>query len=137
MDTVQEDVVFEGPLPMRAFIGSHGLLYLLIVGWNLGWLVAYIRSFAWKVRITSQRLVVVRGLISQREEDLPLYRATDCGYNQTIAGRLLGTGTIVLVADDATTPRLELPFVKPAHYKELIRNAIMVERARFKTIQID
>ena len=131
-----EEVMFEGRLPMRAFLGLHGLIYLLVLGWNVGLLVAYLRSLSWRVRLTSQRLVITRGVVAQREQDIPLYRAIDCNYAQTIAGRLLGTGEITLISDDATSPRIAMPFPQPRRHKEMIRDFTIKERRRLRTIDL-
>ena len=132
-----EEILFEGKIPVRAFLARYNVLLFLIVGWNVGLAVSYVRSLAWKVKLTSQRLVIVRGLISQKEEDIPLYRATDCCYRQSITGRLLNAGEITLVAEDATSPQVTFPFIAPARYKELIRERMMAERRRNKTIALD
>lgn len=136
-DSAVEEVFYDGRLPIRAFIGTHGLLYVLLFGWNLGLLEGYLRSLAWKVKLTSQRLVVIRGFISQKEEDIPLYRATDIGFEQTVAGRLLGTGVITLIAEDATSPKCSFPFIRPAEVKEVIRDHMLTERRRMKTVTLD
>lgn len=134
---VPETVQYDARPPLRAFLASHGLLYLLVLGWNLGLLAALLRRLTWRVKITTQRLVVIRGFISRHEEDIPLYRATDVGYNQTIAGRILGCGTITLASDDASCPSMTFPCPQPEHYKELLRQAMTIERQRLRTLNMD
>jgi len=133
----KEETVFEGRIPVRAFFAGYNFMVFLLFGWNLGLLVNWLRSLVWKIKITNQRLVIIKGLISRSEEDLPLYRATDCGFNQSIAGRLVGAGYITVVSEDASAPKLTFPFIKPAYYKEIIRNNVMIERRRLKTIDWD
>ena len=131
-----EEIRYDGRVPARAFLGMHGVIYLLLLGWNFGLLWAWLRSLAWKVKLTDQRLVVTRGFLSQREEDIPLYRATDCGFTQTIAGRILKTGAITLISDDATSPTITFPFPQPKLYKEMIREATARERKRMRSMDL-
>lgn len=133
----QEEIVFEGRLPLKAFIGRQGLLYLLLLGWNVGLLIAMFQRLSWHLRLSNQRLVIVRGIISQKEEEVPLYRATDCSYRQTIAGRLLGTGEITLLADDQTSPETLFPMPSPRLYKERLREFIVRQRQQMRSMNMD
>jgi hypothetical protein len=132
----QEVVEYDGRVPTKAFLGVHGLIYVLLLGWNFGLLWAWLRSLDWKVKLTSQRLVVTRGIVSQREEDIPLYRATDCGFTQTIPGRILGAGEITLISDDSTSPVMKFPFPEPRKYKELLREYTHKERKRMRSMDL-
>lgn len=133
----QEEVFFSGRLPFKASLGRHGLLYFLLLGWNIGLLIAWLGTLSLKIKLTSQRVVLIRGLISQREEDVPLYRANDIGFEQTVAGRLLGTGVISVHSDDQTSPHVSFPFVRPQEHKEKIRESMIKERRRFRTVNFD
>lgn len=132
-----EEVFYEGAMPVKACLGKHGLLYFIILGWNIGLLIAWLQSMSIKVKITSQRLVITRGMVSRTEEDIPLYRGKDISYRQTVAGRMLGTGVITFFSDDATAPELSFPCLKPQEYKEKIRDCMMKERQRFRTRTFD
>ena len=131
-----EDVMFDGRVPVKAFLGMHGFFYLILLGWNFGLLLAWLRSLSWKVKLTSQRLVITRGLVSQREEDIPLYRAKDCGFTQTVAGRMLGTGEVTLISDDATSPTVTFPIPEPKKYKEFLREFTAKERKRMRSMDL-
>jgi ribosomal protein L15 len=133
----QERVIFEGRIPVKAFVGKHGLLYLLFLGWNLGLLIAWLQRLSWKLKVTTQRLVIIRGMISQKEEDIPLYRCNDSSFRQTIAGRLLGTGEVTVNADDPTAPSYTFAMVRPQEIKEHIRNHMMIERKRMRSLEMD
>jgi len=132
-----EEVFFEGPMPVKACLGKHGLFYFILLGWNVGLLIAWLQSKSIKVKITSQRLVIIRGLVSQSEEDIPLYRGKDIAFKQTVAGRMLGAGVITFYSDDATAPELSFPCLQPKEYKEKIRDCMMKERQRFRTRTFD
>ena len=134
---VKEEVFFEGRVPLKAALGKHRLWYVLLLGWNIGLLIAWLSSLMMSLRVTSQRVVIIRGLISQREEDIPLYRATDIHFIQTVAGRLFGTGTITLYSDDKTAPHVTFAVKRPRELKEKIRESMNKERIRFRSRSID
>ena len=130
-------VFFEGRAPVKACLGKHGLLYVLLLGWNVGLLIAWVQSVMTTLRLTSQRVVIIRGLISRQEEDIPLYRGSDINFSQTVAGRLLGTGVITLYSDDATAPCAAFAVKAPQDLKEKLRESMNKERIRFRSRTID
>ncbi len=132
----REEVMFEGRIPVKAFIGVHGFFYLILLGWNFGLLWAWLRSLTWRVKLTSQRLVVTRGLVSQNERDIPLYRAIDCNFTQTVAGRILRAGEITLTSNDSISPTMRFPFPEPRKYKEMLREFTLRERKRMRTMDM-
>ena len=132
----KEEVIFEGRIPARAFLGVHGFLYVLLLGWNFGLLWAWLRSLGWRVKLTSQRLVVTRGMVSQNEHDIPLYRAIDCNFTQTVAGRILHAGEITLTSNDSISPTMRFPFPEPRKYKEMLREFTLRERKRMRTMDM-
>jgi len=133
----KEVVFFEGRVPVKACLGRHGLLYVLLLGWNLGLLIAWVQSWMTTLRLTSQRVVIIRGLISRDEEDIPLYRGSDINFSQTVAGRLFGTGVIVLHSDDVTSPRATFAIPRPQELKEKLRESMNKERIRYRSRIID
>ena len=133
----KEVVFFAGRAPVKACLGRHGLLYVLLLGWNIGLLIAWISSLMTTLRLTSQRVVIIRGLISRHEEDIPLYRGSDINFSQTVAGRLLGTGVITLYSDDVTSPQVIFAVPRPQEFKEKLRESMNKERIRFRSRNID
>jgi hypothetical protein len=132
----KEEVIFEGRIPLKAFLGIHGFWYVLLLGWNFGLLWAWLRSLGWHAKLTSQRLVVTRGMVSQQEHDIPLYRAIDCNFTQTIAGRILHAGEITLTSNDSISPTMRFPFPEPRKYKEMLREFTLRERKRMRTMDM-
>lgn len=132
-----EQIYYEGPVPLKAFLAGWGCLGLVFFGWNVGLLAAWLRSLSLKVKITSQRVVLIRGLIAQHEEDVPLYRVTDCGFSQGICERLLGVGSVWIASDDASAPRVEFPMDRAQQCKEFVREAALRERQRMRTVSVD
>ena len=104
-----EELLFEGhPAAIR---GLGGLL-LAILTLGLSVLVNYIRSRGTLYRITSQRLVIERGVFSKRTEQVDLYRIVDYVVDRPIGQRIMGTGNIVLEAMDKTTPEIRIEGIK-------------------------
>ena len=67
-----------------------------------------------KYKLTPTRLIVERGLFISIEEEVLLYRITDLGFIQGLIGKLNNTGTIVVLSNDVSTPRLPIKHVKNA-----------------------
>lgn len=99
-----------------------GLLVLLLV---------WIRVKSSSYRLTNQRLFVRRGWWSRQMNELELYRVKDVVVDQRSLQRLLGYGTIKVLADDDTTPEVDLARVaRPMKVKEMIRTQYRAARQR-------
>ena len=75
---------------------------ILLVIW-LAWLILLIRLlysiYVWLEDyfvVTSQRLVVVSGVIRKSVKMMPLTKVTDMSFNRSPMGRLLGYGTFIV-----------------------------------------
>ena len=104
-----EELLFEGrPAAVRGVGGL--LLAILTVGLSV--LVSYIRTRGTLYRLTSQRIVIERGVFSKRMEQIDLYRVVDYVVERPFSQRIMGTGNIVLEAMDKTTPEIRIEGVK-------------------------
>lgn len=82
-------------------------------------------------RLTTQRLFVRRGWWARQVNELELYRVRDVVVDQQGLQRLLGYGTIRVVADDETTPQVDLVGIaRPLGVKEMIRTQYRAARQR-------
>jgi len=82
-------------------------------------------------RLTTQRLFVRRGWLAKHVDELELYRVKDVVVDQGVLQRLLGYGTITVLADDDTTPTVEMAGIsRPAEVKEMIRTRYRAARQR-------
>ena len=82
-------------------------------------------------RLTTQRLFVRRGWLAKHVEELELYRVKDVVVDQGVLPRLLGYGTITVLADDDSTPTLQLIRISsPIKVKEMIRTQYRAARQR-------
>jgi hypothetical protein len=82
-----------------------------------------------KYILTPTKLIVESGLLNSKEEEIKLYRITDIEYSQTLFERIGKTGTITLLSNDTSSPKISLEHVKNA---KVIKNVISqaVETAR-------
>lgn len=85
----------------------------------------------YKYELTSQRLLITRGLLGRTTDSLELYRVRDIQILQPFSQRIAGLHTIRLVTDDSVAPRVIIPDVpanldlpnKLRHYVEECRVA--------------
>ena len=151
----EETEIFSLTPVARSFLGEI-LLGLIFLGLALG-LQLYAKEYTWapwgalgsltiglllcllvwsrvksiSCRLTTQRLFIRRGWLAKHVEELELYRVKDVRVDQSFLQRLLGYGTITVVADDDTTPHLNLAGISsPTKNKELIRTHYRAARQR-------
>ena len=132
-----EFIIFEGKIPFNVVHFSHNFVWLFLLGWNIGLLISWLQSFGETIKITSQRVVLSRGVLSKDVEEVEFYRVKDTKFQQTIFQRILGVGTITLFSDDATAPTLSFTINQPEYYREHIRECVNEERTRMGTFQLD
>jgi membrane protein YdbS with pleckstrin-like domain len=151
----QETDIFKLAPVARAFLGQI-LLGLLCIGlgiallvraqdfrWSLRMavvpltlgvlllLVVWIRVKSCSYRLTTQRLFVRRGWLAKHLDELELYRVKDVVVDQGVLQRVLGYGTITVLADDDTTPKVDLARISsPTKVKEMIRTQYRAARQR-------
>jgi membrane protein YdbS with pleckstrin-like domain len=94
-------------------------------------LLLWIRVKSCSYRLTTQRLFVRRGWLAKHVNELELYRVKDVVVDQGGLQRLLGYGTITVLAEDVTTPQVELVRISsPTKVKEMIRTQYRAARQR-------
>ncbi len=120
-----EELLFAG---RPATLPSFGAWCLAILTLGIYALVAWIRTRGTHYRITSQRVVIERGVFSKRMEQIDLYRVVDYVVDRPFGQRMVGTGNIVLEAMDKTTPEVRITGVKTDVMA-------LYERLRFATEQ--
>ena len=99
-----------------------GVLLLLLV---------WIQKNSYSYRLTNQRLFVRQGWLAKNVNEMELYRVEDVRVAQGVLQRLLGYGTITVLAADDTTPQVELIGVSnPTEIKEKIRTQYRAARKR-------
>ncbi|MDB4993117.1 MAG: hypothetical protein JWM74_549 [Myxococcaceae bacterium] len=104
-----EVILFEGK---PAIIPTFGALMIAIFSLGLGALIMWIQRGGTSYRITSQRIVIERGVFSKEMQQVDLYRVVDYVVKRSFGERILGTGTIVLETMDKTTPELRISGIR-------------------------
>ena len=107
-------------------------LVLSLVGVGLLLLAhVWIRIHSLRYRLSTQRLFVIRGLLSREIDETELFRIKDVTVRQSAVQRLFGVGTITLLTGDESTPLIVLVGVaRPEQIKDTIRLQYRASRQR-------
>ncbi len=110
-------VAFPGFIP-----GGLAGVGLLVVAIGVGLAgVTYLRFHAIVYIITSDEVYVKRGVVSRQVRNLRLDRIQDCGFRQSLLGRLLGYGDVYVSTAGGSGIELEFWAVPdPAYVNGLI-----------------
>jgi membrane protein YdbS with pleckstrin-like domain len=120
------------PWPAVAIIAA-GLVPLL-VGFLYTWLV----SVSTEYRVFPESLEVESGLIARRIDNILLFRVRDLGFRQSVLGRLLGVGDVILTSTDHSTPHLVLRGVSdPRRLYQTLRELIAKSQATRRTMIVE
>lgn len=124
-----EELLFSGH---PAVIQGFGGLLLAILTLGISALVSYVRTRGISYKVTTQRIVVERGVFSKRMEQIDLYRVVDYVVERPFGQRIMGTGNIILEAMDKTTPEIRIDGVKTDVMKlyEHLRYATEAEKKK-------
>lgn len=89
-----EHVVYEAKLHWIVFISLRALFTLFVAP-----LIDYLTS---EFAITNKRIIIKVGFISRRTLELNLAKVESVNVDQSILGRILGYGTIIVVGTGGT-----------------------------------
>jgi uncharacterized membrane protein YdbT with pleckstrin-like domain len=125
-EVVEERTLFEGRPAMVYSVGR--LLACLLV---LPILAFWLERLSTHYRITSQRLVIERGLLSTTRENLELFRIDDFQTTRPLGMRLLGYGILRLRSSDRSVQELSILGLRDVEVlAEQLRAAAFKERER-------
>ncbi len=81
--------------------------------------------------IENDRLMIKRGFLNTTVDELLLYRIVDLSCRQTLAGKLFGTGSVIIKSKVDTTPELVLENIsRPFEIRTLISQAVEESRQK-------
>ena len=157
----KEEIYYEGSPLIRGEIGKFFLLWILglvfiaapfayvalnkdhiwpawwvtlvaiVIGILIMWIpVMLMRSV--RYRISNYRIDFERGILGKKIDTLELWHVEDIRMEQSFADRMLGVGTITVLSNDTSTPRLPLrglPSPRPL-FETLKQRVIAVKRQR-------
>ena len=82
-----------------------------------------------KYRLTTNRLFVNTGFLTQREDESRLYRITDVSLSRTLMQRIFGLSTIHCNSSDKTLGNFDIINIKDGEeVKELLSQSVERER---------
>jgi|TARA_B110000305_G_C19107303_1_gene478075 uncharacterized membrane protein YdbT with pleckstrin-like domain len=118
------------------------LLWLLPAGWlGLGVLFSlwkYLTVKTWKFRITNERIIDEKGVLSKVTNELELFRVKDITLQQPFWLRLVGLSNIQMVTSDRSNPLFIIPGVKNGReLREELRIAIDKRRTEKGVVERD
>ncbi len=126
---------------LRGTIAGWGTLLLCLVGVGLIIVLAqWLRFVAATFEVTSDRLIIRRGIFVKSIDEIELYRVKDIRLDYSLLNQWAGIGTISLLSSDETTRAepLVIPFVEQAEARrERLRALVDQARQRRRVREID
>ncbi len=103
-------------------------IVLAVLAFVLPWLITRTTSY----RITNYRIDFERGILKKRIDTMELWHVDDISFEQGFVDRLMNVGSIKILSDDRTTPRLDLDGLPNprAIFDSLRQRVITVKRQR-------
>lgn len=124
-------IYFRGNLPKN---NARYVLFALLLIPVLIFLGKWVMLKFVTYEITTQRVKVVRGILSKRTDETELYRAKDTTLFEPFLYRVFNVGNILFVTNDASTPTIEVKGLPNARdIREQLRTAIEECRTRKRT----
>lgn len=75
--------------------------------------------------ITSQRIIIGKGVLNRRYEEIELFRVRDVSIKRSFFQRLTGLGTVFVISRDMTQPECRLRHVgKPFKVVDILRKGV-------------
>ena len=82
-----------------------------------------------KYILTDEKLLIVKGFLNQKEEEIRLYRILDMSLHRSIFQRIDRVGTIHCCSSDKTSPEFEIKRIKNSReIKEMLSNLVEKQR---------
>lgn len=82
--------------------------------------------------LTESKLITRTGLFSLNEDEIELYRVYDKSITLSLGERMVGCGTIKLMAKDIDTPSKSLLHIKrPREVKRILDEAVQKQRDKY------
>jgi len=118
------------------------LFWLLPMGWmGLGVLISiwkYLTIKTWRIRVTNERIIEEKGVLSKVTNELELFRVKDITLDEPFWLRLVGLCNIRLVTSDRTNPLYTLPGVSNGkQLREELRTVIDERRTEKGVVERD
>ncbi len=88
-----------------------------------------------KYELTEDCLFIKTGLLTQKEDEVRLYRIMDIGLTRTLGQRIFGVGTIHCSSGDKTLGDFDIKSIKmPEEIKEKLSEMVEVQRDKKRVV---
>ncbi len=125
---MEEKKIWEGTPSQWINFTFYMLCIPLLIAFGLGLILAIWKYYDTKfntLRITDQRIIEQRGILSKITDELELYRVKDLKYEQPFFLRIFGLSNIVLSTTDHSNPTMILKGIENGEeLKEQLRLAV-------------
>lgn len=109
---------------------TAGLALVAVLLGALLWLLArYLRWVTTSLVVTSERLILRRGVLSRSGREIPLEQLTDIGYRQRLVERVVGAGDLVFESAGRDGREVWPTVSRPAAVQALIYRQLHLARA--------
>ena len=120
-----------------------GLLYepyifLILPLCAIGMLIQFIRTASTHFKLTTERIIITKGLLSRSFEELELFRVKDYQLSQPIGLRFFGLSNITIISSDQSAPIVILFALKHGtDVRDKIRLGVLRNREKMQVREID
>ena len=101
-------------------------------------LIVYLRTRFTIYELTEERFREKTGILSQKIEELELYRVRDYTVEKPFIMRLFGLGNLILVTSDKTNPKIYLYAIRNVeNVRDVFRKNVEATRKQTGTKEVD
>jgi uncharacterized membrane protein YdbT with pleckstrin-like domain len=101
-------------------------------------LIVYLRTRFTIYELTEERFREKTGILSQKIEELELYRVRDYTIEKPFIMRLFGLGNLILVTSDKTNPKIYLYAIRNVEsVRDVFRKNVEATRKQTGTKEVD
>ena len=108
-----------GTNPDASFANAFGVFFLVVT--FVGAMAAYVRKASSEFAVTNRRVLIKVGLLSRHTLELLLHKVEGVGVDQTLIGRMLGFGSIVVTGTGGTKERFD-NITNPLAFRRHVQN---------------
>ena len=131
-----EKEVWVGATSWKAVLNGWWMLSFLLLVPILAFLVVVWFKRSTRYRITSERITIVKGIISRESDDIQLIRVEDVQFSQGVIHRLLGVGNVRVLSTDKGSPDVIIDGVEnPVEFKEMLWNLVRERRRNMVAVE--
>lgn len=138
---MDERIIWEGTPSQWANFMFYLMCTLLIFAFGLGLALAlwkYLDTRLNRIRITDQRIIERKGILSKVTKEMELYRVKDLQLREPLSLRIFGLSNVHLVTADHDTPLMTLRGLENGEFlKEQLRIAVDTRRDMKKVREVD